>query len=237
MRKETIVENLNAVGERIVTCCNNCDRNPAEITLLAVSKTRPAEDLRSAFAAGQRHFGENYLQEALEKQDALSDLDIHWHFIGPLQSNKSRAVAERFHWMHTVDRLKIAQRLSAQRPAHIAPLNICLQVNIDGEQSKSGIAPQDLAALAAEVVRLPGLRLRGLMAIPAAREGAVEQREPFTRLAALLQGLRKQLPQQTLDTLSMGMSGDMEAAIACGATIVRIGTDIFGARNYSAQQS
>lgn len=234
MRKETIVENLNAVGERIVTCCNNCDRNPAEITLLAVSKTRPAQDLRFAYEAGQRHFGENYLQEALEKQDALSDLDIHWHFIGPLQSNKSRAVAERFQWMHTVDRLKIAQRLSSQRPKDLAPLNICLQVNIDGEQSKSGIAVQNLVAMAREVVKLPGLRLRGLMAIPAVRQNVQAQKEPFAELASLLQSLRQEFPEQTMDTLSMGMSGDMEAAIACGATIVRIGTDIFGARNYSA---
>ncbi|WHI44597.1 YggS family pyridoxal phosphate-dependent enzyme [Microbulbifer sp. JMSA004] len=234
MRKETIVENLNAVGERIVTCCNNCDRNPAEITLLAVSKTRPAEDLRIAFAAGQHHFGENYLQEALQKQDALSDLDIHWHFIGPLQSNKSRAVAERFHWIHTVDRLKVAQRLSAQRPSNMAPLNICLQVNIDGEQSKSGIAPQDLVALAREVMTLPGLCLRGLMAIPAVRDNVFEQEKPFIQLAGLLRSLREAFPEQALDTLSMGMSKDMEAAIASGATIVRIGTDIFGARNYSA---
>ncbi|BBM01077.1 YggS family pyridoxal phosphate-dependent enzyme [Microbulbifer sp. GL-2] len=234
MRKETIVENLNAVGERIVTCCNNCDRNPAEITLLAVSKTRPAQDLRFAYEAGQRHFGENYLQEALEKQDALSDLDIHWHFIGPLQSNKSRAVAERFQWIHTVDRLKIAQRLSSQRPKDLAPLNICLQVNIDGEQSKSGIAVQNLVAMAREVVKLPRLRLRGLMAIPAVRQNVQAQKEPFAELASLLQSLRQEFPEQTMDTLSMGMSGDMEAAIACGATIVRIGTDIFGTRNYSA---
>ncbi|MCO1334850.1 YggS family pyridoxal phosphate-dependent enzyme [Microbulbifer sp. OS29] len=233
MRKETIVENLNAVGVRIVTCCNNCGRNPSEITLLAVSKTRPAQDLRIAYSAGQRHFGENYLQEALEKQDALSDLDIHWHFIGPLQSNKSRAVAERFQWIHTVDRLKIAQRLSSQRPGYMAPLNICLQVNIDGEQSKSGIAPQDLVALAREVVKMPGLRLRGLMAIPTVRRDACGQRKPFIELAALLQSLCRQFPDQTLDTLSIGMSRDMEAAIACGATVVRIGTDIFGGRNYS----
>ncbi|WP_299580553.1 YggS family pyridoxal phosphate-dependent enzyme [uncultured Microbulbifer sp.] len=232
MRKETIVENLNAVGERIVTCCNNCDRDPAEITLLAVSKTRPAEDLRSAYTAGQRHFGENYLQEALEKQDVLSDLDIRWHFIGPLQSNKSRAVAERFQWIHTVDRLKIAQRLSSQRPDTLAPLNICLQVNIDNEQSKSGIAPQELEGLAREVVQLPGLRLRGLMAIPAARPNRQAQRKPFIELARLLQSLREAFPEEQLDTLSMGMSADMEAAITCGATIVRIGTDIFGVRNY-----
>ncbi|MFS1525054.1 YggS family pyridoxal phosphate-dependent enzyme [Microbulbifer sp. 2304DJ12-6] len=233
MRKETIVENLNGVGERIVTCCNNCARSPAEITLLAVSKTQPAEVLRIAYEAGQRHFGENYLQEALQKQDRLAELDICWHFIGPLQSNKTRAVAEHFQWVHSVDRLKIAQRLSRQRPDALPPLNICLQVNIDGEQSKSGIVPEALAALAQSVVQLPGLRLRGLMAIPVARRDPAQQRRPFVELARLLQALRAQFPQTPLDTLSMGMSADMEAAIACGATIVRIGTDIFGARNYS----
>ncbi|MDP5209637.1 YggS family pyridoxal phosphate-dependent enzyme [Microbulbifer sp. 2205BS26-8] len=230
MRKETIVENLNAVGERIVTCCNNCARNPAEITLLAVSKTQPAEAIRSVYEAGQHHFGENYLQEALQKQDRLADLDICWHFIGPLQSNKTRAVAGHFQWVHSVDRLKIAQRLSAQRPHTQSPLNICLQVNIDGEHSKSGVAPQAVAALVQAVVPLPGLRLRGLMAIPAARRDPAQQRRPFAELARLLQALREQFPEQPLDTLSMGMSADMEMAIACGATIVRIGTDIFGVR-------
>ncbi|WKD49711.1 YggS family pyridoxal phosphate-dependent enzyme [Microbulbifer spongiae] len=230
MRKETIVENLNAVGERIVTCCNNCARNPAEITLLAVSKTQPAEALRIAYEAGQHHFGENYLQEALQKQDRLADLDICWHFIGPLQSNKTRAVAGHFQWVHSVDRLKIAQRLSAQRPHTQPPLNICLQVNIDGEHSKSGVAPQAVAALAQAVVPLPGLRLRGLMAIPAAQRDPAQQCGPFAELARLLQALREQFPEQPLDTLSMGMSADMEMAIACGATIVRIGTDIFGVR-------
>ncbi|MCX2779086.1 YggS family pyridoxal phosphate-dependent enzyme [Microbulbifer thermotolerans] len=231
MRKETIVENLNRVRERIVTTCAACGRDPGAVSLLAVSKTRPAEDLRAAYVAGQRHFGENYLQEAQEKRQQLADLDICWHFIGPLQSNKTRAVAEGFHWLHTVDRLKIARRLSAQRPPEMPPLNICLQVNVDAEESKSGVSVQALPALAAAVAELPNLRLRGLMAIPAPRESAARQREPFAQLAELLRQLRNQLPGQPLDTLSMGMSGDMEAAIACGATIVRIGTDIFGARN------
>ncbi|WP_308364256.1 MULTISPECIES: YggS family pyridoxal phosphate-dependent enzyme [unclassified Microbulbifer] len=230
MRKAEVAENLNRVRERIVTSCAACGRDPEGVTLLAVSKTRPAEDLRAAYAAGQRHFGENYLQEALAKQAELEDLDICWHFIGPLQSNKTRAVAEQFHWLHSVERLKIAQRLSAQRPADMPPLNICLQVNIDGEESKSGIAPAGVPELAAAVAGLPNLKLRGLMAIPAPRKSAEVQRRPFAQLAELLQRLRAQLPDQPLDTLSMGMSGDMEVAIECGATIVRIGTDIFGRR-------
>ncbi|GAA5524288.1 pyridoxal phosphate homeostasis protein [Microbulbifer aestuariivivens] len=230
MRKEEITENLNRVHERIVTSCVSCARDPGEVTLLAVSKTRPAQDLRLAFEAGQRDFGENYLQEALEKQVALADLAIIWHFIGPLQSNKTRAVAEHFHWMHSVDRLKIAQRLSAQRPRDMPPLNLCLQVNIDGEASKSGVAPHEAGALAEAVAQLPNLRLRGLMAIPAPRQTAEERQQPFLALASLLAQLRERLPDQPLDTLSMGMSGDMEAAIPCGATVVRIGTDIFGRR-------
>jgi len=229
MRKGIIVENLNAVRERIVTSCVACGRDPGVVTLLAVSKTRPAADLRAAYEAGQRDFGENYLQEALEKQGELADLAICWHFIGPLQSNKTRAVAESFQWLHTVDRLKIAGRLSEQRPSGMPPLNICLQVNIDREESKAGVAPDELPALAAAVAELPNLSLRGLMAIPAPRES--EQHRPFAQLAQLLRQLRDQLPEQPLDTLSMGMSGDMEAAIECGATIVRIGTDIFGRRD------
>lgn len=231
MRKEDITENLNRVRARIVTSCAACGRDPDSVTLLAVSKTRPASDLRSAFDAGQRHFGENYLQEALEKQAELSDLDITWHFIGPLQSNKTRAVAEHFHWMHSVDRLKIAQRLSSQRPDSMPPLNLCLQVNIDGEDSKSGVLPEEVLALAEAVAELPNVCLRGLMAIPAPRESEEEQKQPFEALYALLDQLRERLPGQPLDTLSMGMSGDMEAAIASGATMVRIGTDIFGRRD------
>ena len=230
MRKGSIAENLNAVTERIITACTSCGRVAADVTLLAVSKTRPAADVRAAYAAGQRHFGENYLQEALEKQADLTDCDIVWHFIGPLQSNKSRDVAEHFHWMHSLERVKIARRLSEQRPASLPPLNVCLQVNIDEEDSKSGVTPQKLPELAAAVAELPNLRLRGLMAIPLPRHGSEDQRTPFVRLAGLLDELRAQLPDQPLDTLSMGMSGDMEAAIFSGATIVRIGTDIFGAR-------
>ncbi|WOX07184.1 YggS family pyridoxal phosphate-dependent enzyme [Microbulbifer pacificus] len=226
----SIVENLNSVTERIVTACRFCNRPADAVTLLAVSKTRPAADLRAAYTAGQRHFGENYLQEALDKQAELTDLDIVWHFIGPLQSNKTRDVAAHFHWLHTVDRLKVARRLSEQRPADLPPLNICLQVNIDAEESKSGIAPEELPALAAAVAGLPNLRLRGLMAIPAPRGASEDQRIPFRQLAVLLETLKAQLPEQPLDTLSMGMSADMEAAIFSGATIVRIGTDIFGAR-------
>ncbi|WP_237067966.1 YggS family pyridoxal phosphate-dependent enzyme [Microbulbifer guangxiensis] len=231
MRKEDITENLNRVRGRIAASCSACGRDPGDVILLAVSKTRPGADLRSAYDAGQRHFGENYLQEALEKQAELDDLDITWHFIGPLQSNKTRAVAEHFHWMHSVDRLKIAQRLSAQRPPDMPPLNLCLQVNIDGEESKSGVAPAEVAALAEAVAGLANVRLRGLMAIPAPRESEEEQRQPFEALTALLEELRERLPDQPLDTLSMGMSGDMEAAIASGATMVRIGTDIFGRRD------
>ncbi|WGL15133.1 YggS family pyridoxal phosphate-dependent enzyme [Microbulbifer bruguierae] len=230
MPKGSIAENLNSVAARIVTACQSCDRSPESVTLLAVSKTRPAADVRAARSAGQRHFGENYLQEALEKQQALTDLDIVWHFIGPLQSNKTRDVAANFQWMHTVDRLKVARRLSEQRPPNLPPLNVCLQVNIDEEESKSGVSPENLPALAAAVAELPNLRLRGLMAIPARRGENEDQRTPFRQLAALLAALKAQLPDQPLDTLSMGMSGDMEAAVFSGATIVRIGTDIFGAR-------
>ncbi|MBB5211938.1 YggS family pyridoxal phosphate-dependent enzyme [Microbulbifer hydrolyticus] len=230
MRKGSIAENLNSVAERIVTACRSCDRQADSVTLLAVSKTRPAADLRVAYDAGQRHFGENYLQEALDKQAELRDCDIIWHFIGPLQSNKTRDVAGHFHWMHTVERLKIARRLSEQRPADMPPLNLCLQVNIDGEDSKSGVTPEKLPELAAAVAALPNLTLRGLMAIPAPRGANDDQRTPFIQLARLLEELKAQLPDQPLDTLSMGMSGDMEAAIFSGATIVRIGTDIFGAR-------
>ncbi|MEX2962998.1 YggS family pyridoxal phosphate-dependent enzyme [Microbulbifer sp. TYP-18] len=234
MRKGEITENLVRVRERIVTSCRSCGRDPDEVTLLAVSKTRPAADLRLAFAAGQRHFGENYLQEALDKQKQLQDLAIQWHFIGPLQSNKTQAAAEAFGWIHSVDRLKIAQRLSSQRPPQMPPLNLCLQVNIDGEASKSGLAPDGVLPLARALAGLPNLRLRGLMAIPAPRPGREAQGESLQRLARLLQELGEALPDQPLDTLSMGMSGDMEAAIEAGATIVRIGTDIFGPRPATA---
>jgi pyridoxal phosphate enzyme (YggS family) len=200
------------------------------VTLLAVSKTMPAEAVREAHAAGQRAFGENYVQEGVETISALADLraELQWHLIGPLQSNKTRVVAESFDWVHSVDRLKVAERLSAQRPAHLPPLQVCLQVNVSGEASKSGVAPAEVAALAAAVARLPGLRLRGLMSIPEPAADFEAQRPPHRALHALLQDLRRQGLQ--LDTLSMGMSADLEAAVAEGATLVRIGTAIFGGR-------
>lgn len=196
---------------------------------MAVSKTRPAPAIREAYAAGVADIGENYLQEALAKMAELSDLPLTWHFIGPIQSNKTRAIAEHFHWVHSVDRLKIAQRLSAQRPADAPPLNICLQVNISGEHSKSGVSPAELPELARAVAELPRLRLRGLMAIPAPAATRAERRAPLRALREAMAGLA--LP---LDTLSMGMSDDLDEAIAEGATLVRIGTALFGARDYSS---
>ena len=224
----TIAENIAKVGVRIREAAQASQRDCGSIGLLAVSKTKPAAAVREAFAAGAQNFGENYLQEALEKQSELSDLPLIWHFIGPIQSNKTKAIAEHFAWVHSVDRLKIAQRLSEQRPAHLPALNICLQVNVSGEASKSGCAPDELAALAHAVTQLPNLRLRGLMTIPEATDDPAEQRNAFARLKALQQDLNL-----GLDTLSMGMSHDLEAAIAEGATWVRIGTALFGARDYS----
>lgn len=200
------------------------------VSLLAVSKTKPIEDIITLAEAGQTCFGENYLQEALEKIAVRPDLE--WHFIGPIQSNKTRPIAENFAMVHSVDRLKIAQRLSAQRPANLPPLKILLEVNIDDEATKSGFAPAKLLSVATEIVQLPNIELRGLMAIPSPRTGLDEQRKPFKKMKDLLNTLQQELPTQVLDTLSMGMSGDLEAAILEGATIVRIGTDIFGARNY-----
>ncbi len=196
--------------------------------MLAVSKTRGAEEVRAAAALGLRDFGENYMQEGLAKIESLTGLNLCWHFIGPIQSNKTRAIAEHFDWVHSVDRLKIAQRLSAQRPAQLPDLQVCLQVNISGEDSKSGVDPTELTALATAVAQLPRLQLRGLMAIPAPSDTLARQREPFARLRNALVELQATLPM--LDTLSMGMSGDLEAAIAEGATIVRVGTDLFGPR-------
>lgn len=223
----TIAENISTLAERIHNAAQAAQRDPASIGLLAVSKTKPASDLREAYAAGLRDFGENYLQEALGKQTELSDLPLIWHFIGPIQSNKTRAIAEHFDWVHSVDRLKIAQRLSEQRPAELPPLNICIQVNVSGEASKSGCTPEDLPALAQAISDLPNLRLRGLMAIPEPTEDSDEQNAAFAAVRSLQDQLN--LP---LDTLSMGMSHDLEAAIAQGATWVRIGTALFGARNY-----
>lgn len=228
-----IAANIHQVQQRIADACEQSGRQPGDVALLAVSKTKPVAALRAAYQAGQRCFGENYLQESLDKMDQLQGLDIEWHFIGPLQSNKTRNVAERFDWVHTIDRDKIARRLSDQRPAHLPPLNVCLQVNIDDEASKSGVAPAQLRELAEAVIAMPRLRLRGLMAIPAPCDHPDQQRQPFALVAQLQRGLRKAYPDYDgFDTLSMGMSGDMAAAIAEGATMVRIGTDIFGQRDY-----
>ncbi|MBL0718573.1 YggS family pyridoxal phosphate-dependent enzyme [Piscinibacter sp. Jin2] len=216
--------------DRIAAACRQAGRPEDSVTLLAVSKTQPAEAVAAALAAGQQAFGENYVQEALDKIDALIAHREHlqWHLIGPLQSNKTRVVAEAFDWVHSIDRLKIAERLSAQRPPGLPPLDVCLQVNVSGEASKSGIAPAELPALAHAVAALPRLRLRGLMSIPEPVEGLAAQRLPHARLRALFEQLRDAgLP---LDTLSMGMSADLEAAVLEGATMLRIGTALFGAR-------
>lgn len=224
---------LASVHQRIDAAARAAGRAPDTVALLAVSKTFPADDVRAAHAAGQRAFGENYVQESLDKIEALADLraSLEWHFIGPLQSNKTRPVAERFDWVHSVDRLKIAQRLAEQRPAHLPPLNVCVQVNISGEASKSGVAPDQLAEVAHAVAALPTLRLRGLMAIPEPAVDADAQRAPHRALRTLFEQLRA--GGLALDTLSMGMSADLEAAVHEGATIVRIGTAIFGARDYA----
>jgi PLP dependent protein len=223
-----ILSNLQAVRAAIHQAATAAGRSPEEIRLLAVSKTFPSEAIREAFAAGQTSFGENYLQEALDKMQALADLPIEWHFIGPIQSNKTRPIAEHFSWVHSVDRLKIAQRLSEQRPASLPPLNICLQINISDESSKSGITPGDAPAVARAIAALPNLKLRGLMAIPAPSEDEAEQRNSFAKMRELQKKLNSEGLQ--LDTLSMGMSHDMAAAILEGANIVRIGTAIFGVR-------
>lgn len=224
----TIASALQAVKRRIATAAGQAGRTPENILLLAVSKTFPAEAVREAHAAGQTSFGESYVQEALAKIAALRDLPLEWHFIGPLQSNKTRHVAENFAWVHGVDRAKIADRLSAARPENLPPLNVCIEVNVSGESSKGGVAPQDVVALAVHVRGLPRLRLRGLMAIPAPTADIARQRAQFHILRELLANLNR--AGFDLDTLSMGMSDDMEAAIAEGSTMVRVGTAIFGGR-------
>lgn len=223
---------LNAVRARIEAACREAGRDPDSVRLLAVSKTRDADEIRALHARGQTAFGENYVPELVAKHDALeappAPLGLEWHFIGALQGNKTRAVAERTAWVHTIDRERIARRLSDQRPAGMPPLQVCLQVNISEEPQKAGVAPAEVGALAAAVQGLPGLELRGLMAIPAAADDPRRQREPFARLRALRDTLNEQ--GHALDTLSMGMSGDLEAAILEGATLVRIGTALFGPR-------
>jgi PLP dependent protein len=225
---DNLEKNLQTIRARIDRAARDCGRDPDSILLLAVSKRKPASDIRLAYACGQSDFGENYLQEALQKMHELEDLPICWHFIGSIQSNKTRSIAESFDWVHCIDRLKIATRLSEQRPAGSAPLNACIQINLDDESSKAGIDLDELPALAASMADLPGIRLRGLMTIPAPRTDYAEQCQAFARMADALAALRQQ--GLDCDTLSMGMTGDMEAAIATGSTLVRIGTAIFGER-------
>jgi len=224
-----IAKNLTQIQQNISQYCQKYHRNPQDVRLLAVSKTKPSEDIRAAFNAGQVCFGENYLQESIDKIHELADLQIEWHFIGAIQSNKTREIAENFSWVHSVDRLKIAHRLSQQRPDSLPPLNICLQVNISNESSKSGFNINDIESAVNEIIKLPNIHLRGLMAIPAKADSFAGQRAIFSEMKILLRNLHSQHAQ--LDTLSMGMSGDMEAAIAEGSTMIRIGTAIFGARN------
>jgi pyridoxal phosphate enzyme (YggS family) len=225
-----IADNLHQVRTRIATACNTHGRAPETVALLAVSKTFGAEAVREAHSAGQSAFGENYIQEAVDKMAALAELPLEWHCIGPIQSNKTRLVAEHFDWAHTVDRLKIAQRLNEQRPAGMAPLNVCIQVNIDGGPTKAGVAPQEALELAHAVAQMPNLRLRGIMTIPEPAPDFVAACTVHTRAKALFDALNA--AGLRLDTLSMGMTGDMEAAIAAGSTMVRVGTAIFGGRSY-----
>ncbi|MFM8759978.1 MAG: YggS family pyridoxal phosphate-dependent enzyme [Polynucleobacter victoriensis] len=233
-----IKANLENIKERITQAAKACGRSPEDIQLLAVSKTFPAEDVRTCFDSGQRAFGENYVQEGVAKIASLQDLraEIKWHFIGPLQSNKSRDVAENFDWVHSIDRLKIAQRLNDQRPSNLPRLNVCIQVNISGESSKSGVQANDLIELCKQISELPNLLLRGLMSIPEPTDDVAQQRQAHHELRQLLEILKssEELDQSKmqLDTLSMGMSSDIEAAIAEGSTMVRVGTAIFGKRTY-----
>ncbi len=228
----TAGDRLNVVRARIAGAASAAARDPAGISLLAVSKTFGAAAVRDMAACGQREFGENYVQEALEKLAVLRDLPLAWHFIGPIQSNKTRAIAENFSWVHSVDRLKIAERLSAQRPSGLPPLQVCIEVNVSGEASKGGAAPAELPLLASAVAALSGLQLRGLMAIPAPTADAAAQRAAFRQVRELFDDLK--MRGHALDTLSMGMSGDLEAAILEGATIVRVGTALFGERTKHA---
>lgn len=245
MPAQEIAQNYLSIQQRVAEACCAAQRAPESVLLLAVSKTHPAESVLAAYHAGARDFGENYVQEGTEKIEAFDALlpenQAIWHFIGPLQSNKTRSVAEYFDWVHSIDRLKIAQRLSEQRPSSRAPIHVCLQVNIDHSSSKSGCSPEAALDLAQHVAALPNLRLRGLMAIPKAMDHEAPlslQCAPFAALAELFARIKTQLPDtqaNEFDTLSMGMSDDYSQAILAGSTMVRIGTAIFGARNYSAQ--
>jgi pyridoxal phosphate enzyme (YggS family) len=224
----SVSANLAQVRKRIELACQAVGRAPDAVKLLAVSKTMPAQAVREAYAAGQLAFGENYIQEGVDKVAALVDFPLEWHCIGPIQSNKTKLVAENFAWVHSIDRLKIAERLSAQRPAHLPPLQVCLQVNVDGGSNKSGVAPEDLLALAQAVAKLPHLQLRGIMTIPEPAETEAEARAVHQQAKRLFDHLKT--AGLTLDTLSMGMTADLEAAVAEGSTCVRVGTAIFGAR-------
>lgn len=227
---EGIEQRLRQVRERIRQAEAAAGREPGSVALLAVSKTHPAEAVRLAWEAGQRAFGENYLQDALAKQQALKDLAVEWHYIGRIQGNKTRPLAESFHWVHGLTEAKHARRLNDQRPQALPPLNLCIQVNVSGERSKGGVAPDAVAPLIEQCLDLPRLRLRGLMAIPAPADNEADRRAPLRELRLLRDRLTR--PGLALDTLSMGMSGDLEEAIAEGATLVRIGTAIFGPRDY-----
>ncbi|TNH03522.1 YggS family pyridoxal phosphate-dependent enzyme [Testudinibacter sp. TR-2022] len=229
----SIQQNLAEIHQQITHDCQQADRTLGSVKLLAVSKTKPFSAIAEAVAAGQTAFGENYVQEGVEKIQYFQSqrVQLEWHFIGPLQSNKSRLVAEHFDWIETVDRLKIAERLSQQRPTALAPLNVLIQINISDETTKSGIMPHNLLPLATQIAALPNLRLRGLMAIPQDSDDLSVQQQAFSRMQQLFQQLQLALPEQQIDTLSLGMSGDMAMAIKCGSTQVRIGTAIFGARS------
>jgi PLP dependent protein len=236
----TISDNLQRVRERLQRACNSAGRDPAAVRLLAVSKTFDAAAVRQAFGAGQRAFGENYVQEGVGKIEALDGLQVEWHMIGPIQSNKTRLVAEHFQWIHSVDRLKIAERLSEQRPEGLPPLQVCIQVNIDGGPNKSGVAPEQALALALQVSALPRLQLRGVMVIPEPAANQVAAQAVLMKAKALFDGVNRHLQATrimaggvlpaSLDTLSMGMSADLEDAVLCGSTLVRVGTAIFGGR-------
>jgi hypothetical protein len=224
----SIAQSLEEIRNRVTVLERRYGRTPGAVRVLAVSKTKPPEAVRAAAEIGQREFGENHVQDALTKLDALADMDLVWHFIGPIQSNKTRVIAARFHWVHSIDRAKIARRLNEQRPDGLPPLEVCIQVNLSGETSKSGVEPQQVEELAEVLSELPRLRLRGLMTLPRPCDELEDQRRPFAALRGILETLNA--GGLALDTLSMGMTNDMEAAIAEGATIIRIGTAIFGAR-------
>ena len=229
MDEQLLSDNIANLLQRVRRSAGKSQYHNSDILVIAASKGHLAEDIRTAHACGLMHFGESYLQEALQKMAVLEDLNLAWHFIGPIQSNKSGPIAQHFDWVHSVDRIKIARRLNEQRPQHLLPLQVCLQVNISGEASKSGTTIEELPALARAVLELPNLRLRGLMAIPAANTDTAQQREAFGRMREALARLRTLAPY--IDTLSMGMSADVENAIMEGATAIRVGTAIFGPRN------